>query len=81
MIFDVVMDVKRWLFQLALFLGLLLLVEVYLRIQGHRPGLLTNAIHPVDTLIYQPRFKADSTGMVSYLRNSPYLPEGYVINK
>ena len=73
-------NMKKHVFQGCLFLFLIVLVESVFRISGSKSGVLINEIYPVDSLIYQPRFKADSVGMDSFVKDSPYLPEGYVIN-
>lgn len=83
LLFDiaVIMRIKKLAFQSGLFMVLLLGIEVYLRIQGHQPGLLNKEIHPIDTLIYKPLFRADENGLVTFVAGSSLLPEGYVINK
>ncbi len=56
------------------------MIEGFMRVSGHKPGVLVNELYPPDSLIYQPRFKADSVGLDSFIKDSPSLPDGYVIN-
>lgn len=72
---------KKILFQLFLVHALLCLAEMALRFMGSEPGLLNNEIHPVDSLVVRPLFRADAKGLVTYVADSPLLPEGYVINR
>lgn len=70
---------KLRLKQIGIFLSLLLLVDVVMQLAGMRAGTIDNNIYPLDTLIYEPRYQADSLGISSFFQ-SGVIAE-HVVNK
>ena len=66
---------KKLLIQSIIFICALFIIEVVMRLLGHQPGILNNAIYPLDSLISMQQLKADSFGITSYIKRkfSPTL--------
>ncbi len=66
--------------QLGVFLILLSFIEIGLRYSGELPGSLSGDFVLLDSVIYEPLFRADSLGVNSYIPDSPHIPEGFEVN-
>lgn len=67
--------------QLACLLSLFFVFEIYLDWRGYAPGSLFRHFRIVEPLRETPNQYADSAGVIRYIKGSPYLPTGYVINE
>jgi hypothetical protein len=67
--------------QLLIISILVLGVEMGFRIAGDQPGVYDkNYFKPVQEFIHEPQHQADSLGMIRFVKDSPHLPSGHIIN-
>jgi lysophospholipase L1-like esterase len=69
---------RLWLIRLIIFIGLILLVEIFLRIIGFKPGVMTNHNFIPRHAVVDPMLYGDSLGISHYTRGNHYKPDGII---